>query len=194
MRANVKSIIYFALVMIGVGLIPAPVGSQVFFSARGLLSSHFQKSERVEFVRVRPTGDSKRRVERKIGHALKRAEYTFYVARTAGRPDGFALFDSEKGQHEPIDVATFFDASGQVGRVEIVAYREAYGDGIRSNGFRKQFVGRTGRSTFRVGNDIDVISGATISSRSLTRAVHRATVLLDELVLPKSGSQLQAKR
>lgn len=193
MIGKMKSIIYCMLVLVGIGTLPGTLSSQVFFSARGLLSTHFQKSDRVEFVRVRPAGANKRKVERKLGRALKRPEYTFYVARTAGRLDGFALFDSEKGQHEMIDVATFFDARGQVGRVEIVAYREAYGDGIRSKGFRRQFVGRTASSDFRLGNDIDVISGATISSHSLTRAVHRATVLLDELVL-HDGPQLQAKR
>ena len=39
------------------------------------------------------------------------------------------------------DFATFFDCDGRVTRVEVVAYREPYGDGIRSQRFRKQFVG-----------------------------------------------------
>ena len=72
--------------------------------------------------------------------------------------------------------------------------REAYGAGIRSTQFRRQFVGRTGKSTFRPGDDIDVISGATISAHSLTRAVHRAAVLLDELVLTGGQPQRRASR
>ncbi|MET0385661.1 MAG: FMN-binding protein, partial [Polyangiales bacterium] len=81
--------------------------------------------------------------------------------------------------HEPISFGTFFDPQGVITRVEILAYREPYGDGVRAERFRKQFLGRSAKSTFRPGADIDAISGATISSRSLCIGVERAAVLFD---------------
>jgi hypothetical protein len=159
---------------------------------RTLLSEQFRTSERVRYVRVAPRGDERARVERRLGRPLPRGEYTFYVATTGARVDGYALFDDERGQHELISFGTFFDARGRITRVEIVAYREPYGDGIRSERFRHQFVGRTSESGFRPDDDIDAISGATISSRAMCAGVKRASVLLDQMLLP-GGSMLAAR-
>lgn len=177
----------FAVALGAAILAPATAESQIFHSVRELLSSHFADSEHVRFERVRPSGHTERRIERRLGDTLPKDEYIFYVAETDGAPDGYALFDQELGQHEPIDFATFFDARGNVTRVEVVAYREPYGEGIRSKRFRRQFVGRDASDDFQPGHDIDVISGATISTRSMCRAVERATVLLEETLLARDA-------
>jgi Na+-translocating ferredoxin:NAD+ oxidoreductase RnfG subunit len=147
------------------------------------LAAQFKGSARVTFVEVSPNVEQRKRIEARLGQKLARTKYAFNVAMSGDRVDGYALFDKELGQHEPIDFATFFDASGGVSRVEVVAYREPYGDGIRSARFRKQFVGRDADSGFRIGKDIDIVSGATISSKSMATAVERAAVVLDEMVL-----------
>jgi Na+-translocating ferredoxin:NAD+ oxidoreductase RnfG subunit len=161
----------------------APARADVFFTVRELLSEQFRQSERVTHVKVRPNSVQRERIERRLGRSLGRSEYTFYVAMSGGRVDGYALFDDERGQHEPISFATFFDTHGQVTRVEIVAYREPYGDGIRGERFRRQFVGKNATSGYRPDQDVDAISGATISSRSMCAGVERATVLLSETLL-----------
>lgn len=164
--------------------------SDVFHSVRGLLASHFSGSDSVSFTRVRPEGEVRARIERRLGRPLPDAAFVFYHAQSDGHRDGYALFDSERGQHELIDIGTFFDADGAVTRVEILAFREPYGDGVRSRRFLQQFVGRGADSSFRVGRDIDAVSGATISARSLAIAVRRASVLLEELVLPSDHRSL----
>jgi Na+-translocating ferredoxin:NAD+ oxidoreductase RnfG subunit len=166
--------------------------SQEFPSVRQLLAEHFRDSQHVGFLRVELGDESRRPIERRLGGRLPRERYTFYVATSGSRVDGYALFDSEKGQHEMIDLAIFFDAQGAVKRVEVLAYREAYGDGIRAARFRSQFVGRNDHSSYRVGDDIDIVSGATISCRSMARAVQRAAVLLHETVLTDEASTRRA--
>lgn len=193
MFKSVFTIVSVAALLCAGGLRPNSAESQVFYSVRGLLQSHFQRSGRVSFIKVRPTAADKARIEARLGGRLARDEYTFYVAETGGRREGFALFDEERGQHEMISFATFFDAAGAVSRVEVVAYREPYGDGVRTQRFRSQFVGRDARSGFRADRDIDIVSGATISSRSLCAGVARAAVLLDELVLSPARSQHAAR-
>ncbi len=172
---------------------PSALQSQVFHSVRTLLSSHFRDSASVSYVRVRPTGATRSRIERRLGRALAGDQYTFFVAQTSDRVDGYALFDEERGQHEMISFGTFFDAQGRVTRVEVMAYREPYGDGIRAARFREQLVGRTADSGFRVGRDIDSISGSTISARSMCIAVERATVLLEEMVLSGAAARPTAR-
>jgi Na+-translocating ferredoxin:NAD+ oxidoreductase RnfG subunit len=162
-------------------LFATPMGSvaraENFFTLRQLLSSHFQDSTRVSYDRVRPTPGLRTEIRSRARSAAK-DEYVVYVARTGEHIDGYALFDQERGQHEMIDIATFFDAAGRVTDVEVVAYREAYGDGIRSTRFRRQFVGRDASSSFAAGRDVDVVSGATLSSGAMTRAVARAAIIV----------------
>ena len=166
--------------------------AEVFFTTRNLLSDQFRRSERVSFMQVKPTAEQAQRIEQRLGRRLPKREYTFYVATSGGKVDGYALFDEEKGQHEPISFATFFDAEAKVTRVEIVAYREPYGDGIRAERFRRQFVGKGARAGFAPDRDIDAISGATISSRSMCAGVQRASVLLEE-TLAHSRATLAAR-
>ena len=182
---NRASVLVVAAVLSSV--LSAPGHAQVFYSVRGLLADHFKQSEIVDFKRVTLSSRVREQIERQLGEKLERGEYIFYVARTADGIDGYALFDREIGQHEYIDFATFFDCDGRVTRVEVVAYREPYGDGIRSKRFRNQFVGKSAESRMRAGKDIDVISGATLSAQAMTKAVKRASVLLRDTVLPEAS-------
>jgi hypothetical protein len=156
-----------------------PADAKDYWTPQALLSQHFHGSERVSYVRLQLDPTERSRIEARLGRPLPRSEYTVFVAQTRGQSDGFALFDEQVGQHEPISFVTFFDPTGRVTRVEIVAYREPFGDGVRAERFRKQFVGRDARSKYRPGDDIDAIAGATISSRSLCVGVERAAALID---------------
>jgi electron transport complex protein RnfG len=153
--------------------------AEQFWTTQALLADQFKSSQNVTYVRVRLDPVARGRIDARLGRALPKSEYTLFVAKSGERIDGYALFDEQVGQHEPISFATFFDAAGAITRVEVVAYREPYGDGIRAERFRKQFLGRSVRSRFRAGDDIDTISGATISSRSMSIAVERAAALVD---------------
>ena len=173
---------------VGLGLtcllwLPVPARAEVFFTLRGLLAEHFKSSARVSYLQVRPTHEQRQHIEQRLGRPLAKPDYTFYVATTGTHLDGYALFDEERGQHELISFATFFDPEGHVTGVEVLAYREPYGDSIRAERFRQQFVGRSARSGFIPDKDIDAVSGASISSRSMCAGVQRASVLLDETLL-----------
>lgn len=164
-----------------------------FTTPQALLSEQFHGSERVTYMKVKPDAGQRAQLEARLGRPLPKPEYTFFVATSHGRPDGYALFDEQVGQHEPISFATFFDADGTITRVEVVAYREPFGDGIRAERFRKQFVGKTARSQFRTGADIDIISGATISSRSMCVGVERAAALFDATVRGRGPAAFAAR-
>lgn len=92
--------------------------------------------------------------------------------------EGYAVFDSQLGQHEPIDMAVLLDTTATVRRVEVLVYREAYGDAVRAEPFRKQFLGLGPAAPMRPGKEIRIVSGATISTRSVSTLVKRATALV----------------
>lgn len=162
-----------------------PALAQVYFTVKQLLTEQYKTATAVSFTRVAVDAAINAAVQTKLGRPLPKAEYVIYVAKRGQEVVGYAVFDEERGEHEPIDFATFFDAQGNIVRSEIVAYREAYGSEIRRETFRNQFLGRSAKSGFKVGQDIDAISGATLSSESMSRALQRAAVLVDVAILNK---------
>lgn len=190
LKTKMKGVFNRTALLLAVAVITSGLAAsghaQVYYSVRGLLADQFRQSELVDFQRIQLSDDRREGIERQLGQKLEKSEYILYVARSADQVDGYALFDREIGQHEYIDFATFFDRDGRVTRVEVVAYREPYGEGIRSKRFRKQFVGKEAASGFRPGHDIDVISGATLSARAMAKAVKRATLLLHDALLTSS--------
>lgn len=163
---------------------PRPAAAQAtFFTPRALLAEFFPKSQLVTYQKFELSQAQRTRVEGLLGYALKRAAYTFYVAKTGDHVDGYALLDEENGQHLPISFAVKLSPTGSVERQEVMVYRERYGDEVRDPRFRQQFVGKTAADPLRPGEEVVAVSGATISSRAMALGVRRCLVLFDELVL-----------
>jgi len=157
---------------------------QVYFTARDLLADFFRSSKDVTYKKVQIDDTEKQRLARRLGYAPSKASYTFYVATSGGRIDGYAFIDEEKGEHLPITFAVKLSPQGKVMRQEIVVYRESRGDEVRDERFRAQFVGKSAADAIDTDSDIQAVSGATISSRAMAVGVKRAVVLFDELLKP----------
>lgn len=157
---------------------------QVYFTPRDLLADFFRSSQNVTYKKVELDSAEKLRLQHRLGYQPSKASYTFYVATSGGHIDGYAFIDEEKGEHLPITFAVKLSPEGKVMRQEIVVYREARGDEVRDEKFRAQFVGKSARDAIETDQDIQVVSGATISSRAMAVGVKRALVLFDELVKP----------
>jgi Na+-translocating ferredoxin:NAD+ oxidoreductase RnfG subunit len=86
---------------------------------------------------------------------------------------GWFVADEVVGKHEFIPFALGLDESGGVKSIEILEYREAYGDQVRHPAWRAQFTGKKHGAVLRLTKDIKNISGATLSSRHITDGVKR---------------------
>ena len=86
---------------------------------------------------------------------------------------GWFIADQVVGKHEFIPLALGLDATGAVKDVEILEYREAYGDQVRSPAWRAQFTGKRHGANLKLTKDIQNISGATLSSRHITDGIKR---------------------
>ena len=157
---------------------------QVYYTSRDLLADFFRSSQAVTYKKVAIDGTETARVAQRLGYTPAKSSYTFYIATSGGHVDGYAFIDEEKGEHLPITFAVKLSPTGKVMRQEIVVYREARGDEVRDEKFRAQFVGKGANDPIDTGNDINVVSGATISSRAMAVGVKRAVVLFDELLKP----------
>lgn len=115
-------------------------------------------------------------------HAWNKVE-VFFV-ENGKQPAGVLMVDNVKGKSRPITYAVAFDPKGRILALEILAYRESHGGEVQSESFRRQFEGKKRGDAIAVGRDIRNISGATISSRSVTNGA-RALVTLRQYLNEK---------
>ena len=106
---------------------------------------------------------SNTRVREKTLHAWKTPE------------NGWFIVDQVVGKHEMIDIAVALEADGSVKGVEILQYRETYGDQVRHPKWLAQFVGKNHSQHLTLDHQIKNISGATLSCRHVTDGVNRLT-------------------
>jgi hypothetical protein len=86
---------------------------------------------------------------------------------------GWFIVDEVVGKHDFIPIALGLNADGSVKAVEILEYREAYGGEVRNPKWLAQFTGRKNGTGLQLGEGIQNISGATLSSKHITDGVRR---------------------
>jgi Na+-translocating ferredoxin:NAD+ oxidoreductase RnfG subunit len=100
------------------------------------------------------------------------------IAMMNKRVLGYAVVDDARGKDQPITYCLLLDSNLVVSDIEILAYREPYGGEVQNSSWLKQFFGKTFESPLRPSKDIRNISGATISSRSITLGVKKVLTLM----------------
>ena len=91
------------------------------------------------------------------------------------------FIDQVLGKHEFITFAVGISADGKIKAVEILEYRETYGQHVHDEVWTKQFVGKDQLSPLTLNKDIKNISGATLSSLHITNGVRRI-IVTNELI------------
>lgn len=92
------------------------------------------------------------------------------------------IIDQVIGKHEFIDLAVGLDAEGKVTAIEVLTYRESYGDEIMNPKWRAQFYGKGNEQVLKLDQHIKNISGATMSCRHVTDGVNRLTHTWDQVL------------
>lgn len=85
---------------------------------------------------------------------------------------GFYYVGKAFGKVDYFDFIVIFDNNLIVEKIKILIYREDHGGEIRSKRWLKQFIGKTIFKELNYPKDIVGISGATLSVKSMTRAVN----------------------
>jgi len=91
---------------------------------------------------------------------------------------GYLLFEAENGYQSTITLATVIDKDGKIIDVRIYSQNEtpAFIKRIENLGFlERAFKGKSIKNGFREGVNIDGISRATITSRAITKIVHKSS-------------------
>jgi hypothetical protein len=115
------------------------------------------------------TDDQVRAIEDDSGVDVRDHDLKVWRASTGG----WFIADEVVGKHEFIPIAVALDKDGAVAGIEILEYREAFGDQVRDPAWRAQFTGKSHSATLKLNQDIRNISGATLSSKHITDGVKR---------------------
>ncbi len=113
-------------------------------------------------------------------------EFTFYFAKNQNRIISTALILDEPGKWGPIKFIVCLGPKGEIQNTAVMKYTETRGRPAASVSFLRQFFGKTLNDRISLGDDIQGISGATISSDAACFAMKKAMVLYKILVLSQN--------
>jgi transcriptional regulator of nitric oxide reductase len=114
-------------------------------------------------------------------------------ANPSAAPIGIAfwttdLVPQEHGYHGPIHMLVGMDMTGVLTGVMVTYNSEPYGYfSVEPPKFAMQFKGKKISDPFRVGGDVDVVSRASISISSATRAIRDSARMVAKQLLPEAG-------
>ena len=104
-----------------------------------------------------------------------------FKVKSGAEKKGYLLMTRAAGRFEYFDYNLYYSNELKVIKAVVTAYRSTRGAGICSKGWLKQFEGYDGKP-MKVGEDIQAISGATISANSITNDIARCQKLMQNLL------------
>ena len=121
-------------------------------------------------------------IQNKVRQKFFRDELNIWEIVSKDTTHYYAILDNVKGKSLPITFLAIYNDNGEIFDTQIIKYREAYGGEIKSKSWLRQFLNYNDSSNYNVGNAIDGISGATISVKSVTKGIHKLSILIHKLI------------
>ena len=116
-------------------------------------------------------------VQNKVKQRFYRDELYYWNISNNDTTIAYALMDNVLGKSMPITFLVILNNEGNILASEVIKYREAYGSEVGNKNWLAQFTHFSDTTDFKVGKNIDGISGATISVNSLSKGIQKMAVL-----------------
>ena len=155
--------------------------------AEELIFSTYGKDIQVDFKKWNPPQEIKIYSEKKARSRFMFDHVYVWKISESNSLVGVAILDNVLGKSLPITYLTCFNMDGQLINAHIVKYREDYGYEVGNRRWLNQFLGLIASSDYKVGKNIDGISGATISVNSVTRGINRSAIIVEYLLTKKDA-------
>lgn len=162
-----------------------------YLSKDEALKMAFPDADSFKMHRMIATKAQRAKLSEKLGVPLPSRFFKYYIVEQKGEIIGRAIAEEADGKYHPFGYLLALDKDHQVRSVEILNYHEKYGFEVKQETFTKQFKGLDSGNMQKRAHDIRIISGATISCRSLIKSVQRQLVYLDVMV--KGGIKPDSK-
>jgi Na+-translocating ferredoxin:NAD+ oxidoreductase RnfG subunit len=114
-----------------------------------------------------------------IARALKRPQLFTLNSKTVKK--GYLFLAAAPSRYDHFDLMVIYNTDLEIIETKVLIYREDWGAEIGSKRWLKQFMGKSDKQDFRLGYEIQGISGATVSVTSATNAIKLMTLKISEL-------------
>ncbi|MHC4435507.1 MAG: FMN-binding protein [Planctomycetota bacterium] len=91
---------------------------------------------------------------------------------------GYSVESDVAGRSGPFRIHVLLDEQYVVKKAAVISYPWSHGRQVRKRSFACQFEGKGPEDAIEIGNDIDAVTGATISCEAVARGVRQAVRLL----------------
>jgi Na+-translocating ferredoxin:NAD+ oxidoreductase RnfG subunit len=159
-----------------------PSWASINREARKAITESVSENAEVGFKKTYIGDDLKTLIETKSQSSFLQNYIYFSPVTLDGVIVNYAIIDSAMERTAPFTFLVLFTPDLKIRNVTVIRYISRYGSGIRDSRWLKQFEGKTAGSGFRLNSNIDSISGATISARSIADALERLSLLIPHLV------------
>jgi Na+-translocating ferredoxin:NAD+ oxidoreductase RnfG subunit len=167
------------------GVTPAAVFGADYLSVAQAQKAMFPNATAFVAQPVTLTDEQRKSLSAQAGTRVNAAQWNVFAAKSGDALLGYVITDAVIGKFQLINYAVSFGADGAIRDVEILSYREEHGGEIRTHAWRKQFEGKTGTAPLQIGDDIQGISGATMSCTHVTEGVKRLAVFAGTVLARK---------
>ncbi len=105
--------------------------------------------------------------------------YYLYNSKNAfGKPSSVLSIARSEGYSGPVEVGVNYDRDGKILKVTVLSQTETPGffRRVEQAGFTDRYTGKNIQENFKLGEDIDAVSSATISCNGINSAVQKANI------------------
>ena len=156
----------------GFMLLVPPSEARVYMTP-GEAAKLFWGSQKLVPISLTLTRKQRNEIKEASGVAVRGSKMAVWKTESGG----WFVLDSVIGKHEYIDYAVALESNGSVKAIEILVYREGYGDAVVNERWRAQFYNKDPSRLLTHGREIMNISGATLSCRHITDGINRLTTM-----------------
>lgn len=165
------------------GVMPAVVFGADYLSVAQAQKVMFPNATAFVAQPVTLTEDQRKALSAQAGKRVNPALWNVFAAKSGDTLLGYVITDAVIGKFQLINYAVAFGTDGAIRDVEILSYREEHGGEIRTHAWRAQFEGKTGAAPLQIGEDIQNISGATMSCTHVTDGIKRLAIYVHTVLV-----------
>lgn len=164
---------FLGVAPLGFVALAQPARATTYFTSATVRQVLFPSATQFVDRSVTLTSAQSKSISKASAARVSRSKVAAWEVRGPGGRLGTMFIDQVYGKHEFITYAVALGPEGDVRQIEIMDYRETYGDQIRMPKWRAQFTGKRHGQPLKFTKDIKNISGATLSCLHITDGVRR---------------------
>ncbi len=93
---------------------------------------------------------------------------------------GYMATNETVSRSGPFKIIVLTGTDRAIKEARTIAYPHLFGRAIQSPKFTSQFIGKSAAAPISIGDDIDAISGATLSSKAMTKGVRETIAIIEQ--------------